>query len=572
MPFGVDKGDKKLRVKGLILIILVLLTTACLGIFNSEIYQTVREHSFLSDLFYYETDEQNVDEERKPIEYMYITILDKDSDDKYTFQEMNQVSQEESIEAEPRLPAHWLIGNDLGPKEGELAEPTLPVNATIEQRGNSVRRSDLKSYKIRLENGAELWNGKSIINLNKHPFDHTRVRNKLTFDYVKLIPDLVSMDTQFVRLYVKDLTAVPQAEEFVDYGLFTHVEQPSKNFRRKNGLDEDGYLYKAIDFEFHRYPDKLKNQNDPEFNKSDFDSVLRIKGREYHEKLLTMLDDVNNEALDFDDVFHTYFDQDNFLTWIAVNLLIGNLDTSGNNFYLYSSRYSDKWEFIPWDYDKAWNYDWHWERDPTSIHPTREGLSLYWGWPLAKRYFRNQDHVQALNEKMDEILAIMTEEQTMKFLDEYKPIVKPLIMQQPDVKLLPEDLDRFDQEYEWLAQVPQENFKKYKKNIEKPMPVFMGGPWIEGDQMTFTWDESYDLQGDEIYYDLSVSESPEFTSLVHQEEGLQETQWTMELLPQGEYYWKVIISDGEGHEQIAFESFVSDSGRFYHGVKQFSLE
>lgn len=524
-----------------------------------------KEEPFWSQFISYSApDSTDEDDEQtnKPLEKMYVTILEKDPEYGYTFQEMNQMNQKESLEKEPRLSASLQIGS---PQE-------TPAHATIEQRGNSVRQPDLKSFKIRLNEEEKPWNQQHIINLNKHPFDYTRIRNKLSYDYLSLIPELAGSDTQFVQLYVKDLTANPADQEFVNYGLFTHVDQVNKGFLKRNGLDADGYLYKAINFEFYRHPELLRDRNDPLYDKAKFETVLNIGGREYHEKLLNMLEDVNNDTLNFDRVFDKYFDKNNFLSWIAFNLLTGNLDTTGNNFFLYSSRFSDKWYFIPWDYDKAWNYDWQWGSNGSDIHPTREGLSLYWGWPLARKFFQNPDNVTALNEKLEALSEIMNENQTKAFLDQYYPTVQPMVLQSPDVRLLPKDLERFNEEYCSLAVYPSKRLEKYYTLLPKPMPVFIGGPWLDGDRMTFTWWKSYDLQGEEIAYDLQIAQTPDFSTIVFENKGLKETDLTMERLPAGEYYWRVTIRDSQGNEQIAFESFVDETGKFYHGVKTFVLE
>lgn len=548
--------------------------TILLGFYRENIQGWVAEYPLWSQLVRYEDDQGKVNvEEQLPLEYLYVTILENDSQFGYSFREMSDLSQEDSLEKDPYLPVILQVGSSEGPKEGMLGYGSSAANATIEQRGNSVRRYDLKSYKIRLDDGTDLWRKQRIINLNKHPTDHTRVRNKLSFDYISKL-GYFNFDTQFVQLYVKDLTKNPQSQEFEDYGLFTHVEQPNKNFTSRNGLDEDGYFYKAINFEFLRYPDQLKQRNDPSYQLEDFESVLRVVGREYHEKLLSMLEDVNNDALNADQVFERHFDRDNFLTWISINLLMGNLDTTGNNFYIYSSRFTDQWFFVPWDYDRAWNYDWQWGISADTVHPTREGLSLYWGWPLAKRFLQNPENVQALNEKMEELASVMSAEQTKAFLDEYLEVVRPMVFRDPDVQLLPDDLERFDQEYDSFVDIPQENLKKYYAKLEKPMPVFIGGPWFEEDRMTFTWDESYDLQGDDIYYDLTISTTPEFDSHIYEQIGLQNTEWStdVDLLPAGDYYWRLIIRDSQGHEQVPFESYVDKNIRFYHGIKAFTVE
>ena len=57
------------------------------------------------------------------------------------------------------------------------------AHATIELRGSTSRTAIQKSYQIKLYADAGTWRGSRIINLLKHPFDLTRVRNALSFEY-----------------------------------------------------------------------------------------------------------------------------------------------------------------------------------------------------------------------------------------------------------------------------------------------------------------------------------------------------------------------------------------------------
>ena len=49
------------------------------------------------------------------------------------------------------------------------------------------------------------------------------------------------------------------------------------------------------------------------------------------------------------DVFAKYFDEENYFTWLAFQMLTGNTDTTSQNFLLYSPQNSQKWYFISWD-------------------------------------------------------------------------------------------------------------------------------------------------------------------------------------------------------------------------------
>ncbi|HTM20526.1 MAG TPA: CotH kinase family protein, partial [Kofleriaceae bacterium] len=115
--------------------------------------------------------------------------------------------------------------------------------ATLEVRGSSSRLADQKSFKIRLQDAT--WRGQKELNLNKHPFDLTRVRNALAFTLFRTIPHFSSMRIQLVNLFING----------VDRGLYTQIEEGDDDFLARHGLDPEGQLYKARLFEFFPFDD-----------------------------------------------------------------------------------------------------------------------------------------------------------------------------------------------------------------------------------------------------------------------------------------------------------------------------
>lgn len=53
-----------------------------------------------------------------------------------------------------------------------------------------------------------------------------RFRNKMAYDLIRGIDQMMGLRTQFVHLYVKDETS--GSNSFDDYGLYTQVEQLNK--------------------------------------------------------------------------------------------------------------------------------------------------------------------------------------------------------------------------------------------------------------------------------------------------------------------------------------------------------
>lgn len=457
--------------------------------------------------------------------------------------------------------------NGGGPKSGMFGYGTDQANATITLRGNTAWYAPQKSYRIKLNDEAGLWEGQRTLNLNKHVLDLSRVRNKLSFDLFESIPDMTSLRTQFVHLYVKDLSAGAGDEGYVDYGLYTHVEQPNKRFLESHMLDRNGHLYKVAFFEFFRYEEQIKEHDDPGYDKELFETILEIKGREEHGKLIQMLEDVNDYTLSIEDVVTNHFDLDNFLTWTAANILMDNMDTDANNFYLYSPLNSNKWYFLPWDYDGGWEL----QRNKESIQLWQNGLSNYWGSVLHNRYFRNPEHVEQLKAKVEEISAYINRDTVSKLVDSYRPVVEPFLFRDPDIRYLPGLNTDFEKELQILKDTPERAIERFLEDLERPKPFYQHDVVQEGGKTVFSWDISYDIQGDDLFYDVAIASDPLFTQVMASATDLKETRLEIDALKPGVYYWKVSVRDSEGHAQTSFDYYLDEEGDYHFGMREFEV-
>ncbi|MFD2670725.1 CotH kinase family protein [Marinicrinis sediminis] len=504
---------------------------------------------------------------------LYVTVTPENLKEQppKRFEILNQITN--TIDTEKTVfKAIFQEGDLEGVKAGYFESGQTVANATITTRGRSTMRAPQKSYKIKLMDETGYWREQNNLNLNKHPYDITRFRNKLSFDYFELIPDLTSLRTQFVSLHIKDLTSDVAADRsFKEYGLFTQVEHPNKSFLRTHGLDPNGHLYKANNFEFFRYPEQIKLKSDPGYDKDVFETVLEINGSQDHAKLIDMLEDVNDPSQNFNEVFDRYFDEDNYLTWVAVNILFDNMDTNSQNFLLYSPLNSEKWFFLPWDYDGGWGFSIFDEEEAQELSIWEQGIANYWGTILHQRYFKKPEHIELLIQKMNDLLKIVTEEQTQQFIDQYYPVVKAYISREPDVTKLPGTLAEFEETIKKIPPLPRQQLEDFLVNLEKPMPIYLDNIRVENNQHVFSWDYSYDLQGDRLAYTFELSKSPDFSSVLTSKK-LTENHIELDLLPSGTYYWRVTIQDEKGNIMLPFDVYQDVEDRLYFGVREIHIE
>ncbi len=453
------------------------------------------------------------------------------------------------------------VGDKTGPLSGQLGFGLNIPNATVQIRGATTSRMPQKSYKIELKSNAGNWRQQRTIALNKHVFDGLRFRNKLCYDLIQDIPDMVSLRTQFVHLYVKDETD-STGKKFVDYGLYTQVEQPNTRFLRNHGLDTNGQLYKMNFFEFARYQDQIKLKSEEGYNLADFESLLEVKGNDDHSKLIAMLDDLNNDLKPIEVVFEKYFDADNYFTWLAFNILTGNIDTQSRNFYLYSPQNSEKWYFINWDCDAALMREESGDTAADSIG-FEYGICNYWGDVIFNRVMRLPQYRAFLDEKIEEMRKIITPQHIYTMADGYASLIKEYLYRMPDQMNCEYTPATYDLMVKKLGDEVELNYRLYKQSLEVPMPFYVDVPLPKEDQIVFKWDPAFDLDGQDITYSFVLSRDHQGKDIIFKQDGLSFPTVTTSGLKPGKYFFHVQATNEDGKTQFAQPYYVYDSTKFF---------
>lgn len=414
--------------------------------------------------------------------------------------------------------------------QGDMVAP----EATIRIRGGMSRFNAQKNYKVELY-GGDRWKGQKEINLNKHMWDLTRTRNKLAFDLLETVPDITSLRTQFVQLFVNGQ----------NYGLYTWIEEPDKRFLASHGLDPDGQLYKAAVFWFQDLaPEVLSDPAMLQYH-------IEAKANPDPDKLGRVLAALDDDDRDIDEIVDVYFNRDNLVTWLAVNVLLNNVDTRTQNYYLYSPSSCDGWYLLPWDYDGAFGFYGQLEVDDRDRW--ERGVSNWWFSILFQRFLTRLDNVQAVHDKVLELSStLITDPEIADRLAGYRDLVMPHISTEPDIDFLPGDstppsvaIATWEAERTRISSTVARFLAEYLETLGRPMPMFINAtitpfpPWV------FRWNLSFDLQHDPLTYDMEISTTPDFapTSIVHQQLGLTDNDTLVPGLPPGTYYWRTLARD-----------------------------
>ncbi len=463
------------------------------------------------------------------------------------------------------------VGDENGPAAGELGYGLTAPNATVQIRGQTSSENPQKNYKIRLKDNHGSWRGQQTIALNKHQTDGLRYRNKLAFDLLEDIPQLLSLRTQFVHLYVKDQTKDPTNEVFRDYGLYTQVEQLNRTALKAHGLDRNGQLYKVNEFEFYRDEEAIRLESDPDYDASAFQQRLEIKGDHDHTKLIQLLEEINDYTIKPEQLLNDWLDEENIAYWMAFQILMGNTDSQSRNFYIYSPKNVHRFYILPWDFDGMLFYDEYALTGRSENGSWERGISNYWGNMLFRRCLQSAEFRTELDHAIEDLRThVLTKEHITERAASYARVVKPYLYTQPDITYAPRTEAEYDQLTENLYHNVEEAYQSYQASIENPMPFFIGTPRVEPDgKLHIEWDPSYDFQEDTLLYHACISRNSDGTDEVACYEGAW-PEWTTEALPTGQYFLKIQVSDAEGHTQDAFDCYITENGKVY-GTKCFYI-
>lgn len=519
----------------------------------------------------YDKDSLYTNEDETSVVTMYLTVSSGNESDNtnHTWTEVNSYSvYDYDAMGVERYAVNGLlqVGDENGPVEGELGYGQIIPNATVTIRGQTSSRSSQKNYRISIKDGKGTWNDQKVINLNKHKQDMTRFSNKMCYDLMKDLEDMIALRTQFVHLYVKDTTEGGN-NDFTDYGLYTQVEQLNRRALQSHGLDKNGQLYKINFFEFYRYEDVIMLKNDADYDENAFEDLLEIKGDDDHSKLIAMLDDVNNYSVPIEEIIDKWFEEDNLLSWLAFQILVGNIDTQSRNSFLYSPLNVDTFYFISWDCDGAFVDTKRQYQVTDEVYGWEKGISNYWGNVLFQRIFKSDTLRSDLNEKIEEYRGILTEELLSEKANQYAEVVKQYAYSSPDLQYMPITKTEYDEMLNYLPSEVERNYQLYLESLVSPMPFFIGLPQKQETGLKFNWNSSYDFGEETITYTIEIDDDYSFSDPILREEGLFVPEYDYsETLPAGQYFVRVKATNESGYEQYAFDYYVTSESIKKYGI------
>ena len=497
----------------------------------------------------------------------YITVVGGNAADgtDHTFEEVNAYRNLQGMTNVEKIKTEIIfqVGDETGPRSGEVGYSAVGSNATMNVRGRTSTYYPQKSYRIDLYDTAGLWRGQRAIAINKHPGDHTRLRNMLYFEMLQDVPGLTSLRTQFVHVYINDRTDPANKNEFVDHGLYTQVELPNGRFLRNHGLSQNGNLYKANLNEMFRYEDKLRLATDPLYDIAAFSEILEPKTSQDHSKLLNMLDMLNDFSIPIEEVAQKHFNIDNLTSYLAFNLLMFNPDSNAQNYLLYSPVNSDCWYYICWDGDGAMSwYEDELLQNAWLESPWTRGVSNYWGVVLFNRLLRTQSFREALIDKVELLRTMITPERIAEIIKKYRATVDQFTQSMPDSLHMGIPVSQLELIYQNMPYDTDRAYENFIQSLTRPMPFYLGDAIAENGQIALTWEASFDFNSELLRYDVQIATDWSFEedTLVYESLGQLLTQASAPMPKPGIYYWRAGAINESGNTQVAFDQVSTDTG------------
>lgn len=201
-----------------------------------------------------------------------------------------------------------------------------------------------KPFKVDINEfvAGQKYDGIKKFNLGNAFQDPTFLRDKLSLDMMR-DAGVITARCSFAKLYLNG--------EY--WGLYTVIEQIDKDFLELNFGDSVGYLYKNMDnsnLEWEgsnpvSYQDQFElktNEDNP-----DWDGFVHW---------VNVLNNTPDAA--YKDSMDANMDMHTFYTALAVDRFLDNWDSymdHGRNFYVYQNPYTNKFVWIPWDYNLSFS-------------------------------------------------------------------------------------------------------------------------------------------------------------------------------------------------------------------------
>ena len=264
------------------------------------------------------------------------------------------------------------------------------------------------------------FRGLTKVNLNNNATDPSMMREALSYELFREA-GIACSRVGFARLTL----TVPGQLDRESKGLYTIVEQVDKRFLKGRFGGAKGLLLKPSTFGVFRYLGEDWAEYETAFvPKTESTEAQQQRVMEFA-RLLHKGDDAAFEA-----ALEEYLDVDQFLRFLAINVLLSNLDSflgGAQNHYIYLEPQSNQFRFLPWDMDISFG-----AFDMEGTPSSRRNLSIDHPQtsnnPLIERVLAIERHKQTYHDYLAEYLkTVFGEEKLRGQIDQLAAFLRPLM-------------------------------------------------------------------------------------------------------------------------------------------------
>jgi spore coat protein H len=142
-------------------------------------------------------------------------------------------------------------------------------------------------------------------------------------------------------------------------------------------------------------------------------------------------------------------------------------------------------------------------------------------------------------------------------IDTYKPIAQKYSYRMPDLMYIRVNEEFFNAICDELPYEIERNYALYLESLEKPMPFFLNPLKVtQQEKLGFSWDTAYDFDAESITYTFELGKDFLFEKPIQKVSDLEVPVIETEMLPPGQYFYRVTAKNSSGYKQTAFDYYV----------------
>jgi spore coat protein CotH len=276
-------------------------------------------------------------------------------------------------------------------------------NGTFIEGHRSRRYSfkiDFNEYDDDLE-----FRGLTKINLQNNVTDPSLMREALSYELFREAK-IPASRVGYAKVYL----TISGETKRKPVGLFTVVEQKDKRFLKRNYGSSKGLLMKPSTFGLFRY-------FGDDWDEYEIGFVPKTEPTEEQKKRVMEFARLIHKA-DFDEFeerYADYLDVDQFLRFVACNVVVCNLDSffgGSQNHYIYLEPESNRFQFLPWDMDHSFGA-FHMMGTPDARRDLSIDRPVTDKHPIIERVLRVPGNKERYHEHLDDYLNTIFDEEKM---------------------------------------------------------------------------------------------------------------------------------------------------------------